>query len=65
MPSNDIVVNGSITYIVVDSKMDELIAWLDKNCFGSAGKCLNDSVGYKEEDRGVLQLNRESRMVKT
>ncbi len=31
MPSNDVLVNGSIEYMVGDSKMDELMEWLDTN----------------------------------
>jgi len=31
MPGNQIVINGAIEYYVGDSKMDELLAWLDNN----------------------------------
>jgi len=31
MPGNQIVINKGIEYYVGDSKMEELIAWLDNN----------------------------------
>jgi hypothetical protein len=31
MPGNQIAINGVIEYYVGDSKMDELLAWLDNN----------------------------------
>ncbi len=31
MPGNQIVINKIIEYYVGDSKMDELLAWLDNN----------------------------------
>jgi hypothetical protein len=31
MPGNQIVINKGIEYYVGDSKMEELIAWLDSN----------------------------------
>ena len=33
MPGNIININSSIEYYVGDSKMDELMAWLNKNGF--------------------------------
>ena len=31
MPSNFIIINNNMEYIVVDSKMDDLLQWLDTN----------------------------------
>ena len=31
MPGNQIVINGVIKYYVGDSKMEELLTWLDSN----------------------------------
>jgi hypothetical protein len=31
MPGNQIVINNAIKYYVGDSKMDELLMWLDSN----------------------------------
>lgn len=31
MPSNHVLINNSIEYIVVDSKMDEFLRWLEHN----------------------------------
>jgi len=31
MPSNSIKINNSIEYYVGDSKMEELLAWLEEN----------------------------------
>lgn len=33
MPSNQILINKLMEYYVGDSKMDELLKWLDKNGF--------------------------------
>jgi len=33
MPSNQIVINKTIEYYVGDSKMEELLTWLDSNGF--------------------------------
>ena len=41
MPGNDISINNSIFYYVGDSKMDELIEWLDKNGIKENKKCVN------------------------
>lgn len=42
MPGNDVSINNSIFYYVGDSKMDELIEWLDKNGIKEKGKCTNN-----------------------
>ena len=34
MPSNDININNGLHYIVQDTDMDELMAWLDKHNIG-------------------------------
>ena len=31
MPSNHILINNSMEYIVVDSKMDDFLQWLNEN----------------------------------
>ena len=31
MPGNDVLINGVIKYYVGDSKLGELLAWLDNN----------------------------------
>ena len=31
MPGNQIIINNAIKYYVGDSKMEELLAWLDNN----------------------------------
>ena len=31
MPGNQVVINSAIKYYVGDSKMEELLAWLDSN----------------------------------
>ena len=31
MPANEIVINGTMKFIIVDSKMDELLKWLREN----------------------------------
>ena len=31
MPINQVIINNSIKYYVVDSKMEKLIAWLDNH----------------------------------
>jgi hypothetical protein len=42
MPGNDVIINGSIFYYVGDSKMKELIKWLDKNGIKEKRKCLKN-----------------------
>ncbi len=31
MPANQVVINNGIKYYVGDSKMEELLSWLDRN----------------------------------
>lgn len=38
MPGNQIVINNAIKYYVGDSKMDELLLWLDSNGIKQGGE---------------------------
>ena len=38
MPGNQIVINNGIKYYVGDSKMEELITWLDSNGIKQGGE---------------------------
>ncbi len=48
MPSNHILINNSAEYIVVDSKMDELLRWLD-----TSGHPVNTSIKIKPDQTDV------------
>ncbi len=47
MPANQIVINRVIKYYVGDSKMDELLAWLDNNGIKQEAKA---NAGNKSAD---------------
>ena len=38
MPANIVEINGPTRWIVSDSKMEELLKWLNKNASGKPGK---------------------------
>ncbi len=40
MPGNDVRINNSMYWYVGDSKMDELIEWLDTNGIREKKKCV-------------------------
>ncbi len=47
MPGNQIVINGGIKYYVGDSKMEELLAWLDGNGIKQGAETDVESVDTK------------------
>jgi len=55
MPGNRIVVNGAIEYYVGDSRMDELLAWLDHNGIKQGAKtdAQNELAGTKQQSRST------------
>jgi len=50
MPSNHILINGSIEYIVVDSKMDAFLQWLKENGYVT-------DTGIKAEPEVEITVN--------
>lgn len=44
MPSNEVLINQAIRFIVSDSKMDELLGWLNLNAQGKWKKHTNNSL---------------------
>lgn len=42
MPRNDVIINGSMYWYVGDSKMEELIEWLDKNGIREKKECVKE-----------------------
>lgn len=48
MPSNHVLINNNIEYIVVDSQMDELLWWLDAN-----GHPINTDIKIKSDETHI------------
>ena len=55
MPSNHIVINNGMEFIVVDSKMDGLLRWLKQN-----GNAVETGIKKEPDEPATVLVNSQS-----